>query len=71
MPSPNDPIMSDAELAAYDAGLVDGRIEERQRMYDLLAHLRNQAQQKNLSQTANINAIIAILKGTKFNAKDR
>jgi len=71
MPNPNDPPMTDAELIAYDAGLVDGRIEERQRMYELLANLRNQAQQKNLSQTANINAIISILKGTKFNAKDR
>jgi hypothetical protein len=57
--------MTDEELIAYDAGLVDGRIEERQKMLDLLRHLRKQAQDKNLSQTANINAIIAILKGTK------
>jgi hypothetical protein len=57
--------MTDTELIAYDAGLVDGRIEERQKMLDLLRHLRKQAQEKNLSQTANINAIIAILKGTK------
>jgi hypothetical protein len=70
MPNPNDRLATEAELIAYDSGLVDGRIEERQRMYDLLAHLRKQAQEKNLSQTANINAIIAILKGTK-NAKDR
>jgi hypothetical protein len=59
--------MTDEELIAYDAGLVDGRIEERQKMLDLLRHLRKQAQEKNLSQTANINAIIAILKGTKDN----
>jgi hypothetical protein len=59
--------MTDTELIAYDAGLVDGRIEERQKMLDLLRHLRKQAQDKNLSQTANINAIIAILKGTKDN----
>ena len=65
MPSPNDRLMTDTELIAYDAGLVDGRIEERQKMLDLLRHLRKQAQEKNLSQTANINAIIAILKGTK------
>ena len=65
MPSPNDRLMTDEELIAYDAGLVDGRIEERQKMLDLLRHLRKQAQDKNLSQTANINAIIAILKGTK------
>lgn len=65
MPNPNDRLMTEAEEAAYDSGLVDGRIEERQRMYNLLAHLRKQAQEKNLSQTANINAIIAILKGTK------
>ena len=65
MPSPNDRLMTDEELIAYDAGLVDGRIEERQKMLDLLRHLRKQAQDKNLSQTANINAIIAILKRTK------
>jgi hypothetical protein len=57
--------MNEAEEVAYDAGLVDGRIEERQKMLDLLTHLRKQAQDKNLSQTANINAIISILKGTK------
>ena len=67
MPNPNDRLMTDEELIAYDAGLVDGRIEERQKMLDLLRHLRKQAQEKNLSQTANINAIIAILKGTKDN----
>ena len=67
MPNPNDRPMTDTELIAYDAGLVDGRIEERQKMLDLLRHLRKQAQDKNLSQTANINAIIAILKGTKDN----
>jgi len=65
MPNPNDRPMTDDELIAYDSGLVDGRIEERQKMLDLLRHLRKQAQEKNLSQTANINAIIAILKGTK------
>jgi len=65
MPNPNDRLMTEAEEAAYDAGLVDGRIEERQKMLDLLTHLRKQAQEKNLSQTANINAIISILKGTK------
>lgn len=65
MPNPNDRPMTDEELIAYDAGLVDGRIEERQKMLELLRHLRKQAQEKNLSQTANINAIIAILKGTK------
>ena len=65
MPSPNDRLMTDTELIAYDAGRVDGRIEERQKMLDLLRHLRKQAQEQNLSQTANINAIIAILKGTK------
>jgi hypothetical protein len=57
--------MSDEELIAYDSGKVDGRIEERQRMLELLTHLRKQAQDKNLSQTANINAIISILKGSK------
>jgi hypothetical protein len=65
MPNPNDRPMTEAEEVAYDAGLVDGRIEERQKMLDLLTHLRKQAQEKNLSQTANINAIISILKGTK------
>ena len=65
MPNPNDRPMNEAEEIAYDAGLVDGRIEERQKMLDLLTHLRKQAQDKNLSQTANINAIISILKGTK------
>jgi hypothetical protein len=65
MSNPNDRLATEAEEAAYDAGLVDGRIEERQKMLDLLRHLRKQAQEKNLSQTANINAIIAILKGTK------
>jgi hypothetical protein len=65
VPNPNDRLASEAEELAYDAGLVDGRIEERQKMLDLLRHLRTQAQEKNLSQTANINAIIAILKGTK------
>jgi hypothetical protein len=68
VPSPNDRLMTNKEEVAYDAGLVDGRIEERQKMLDLLTHLRKQAQEKNLSQTANINAIIAILKGTKDNA---
>ena len=65
MPNPHDRPMTEAEEVAYDAGLVDGRIEERQKMLDLLTHLRKQAQDKNLSQTANINAIISILKGTK------
>ena len=65
MPNPNDRPMTDDELIAYDSGLVDGRIEERQKMLELLRHLRKQAQEKNLSQTAKINAIIAILKGTK------
>ena len=65
MPSPNDRLMTEEEEAAYDAGLVDGRIEERLKMVELLQHLRKQAQDKNLSQTANINSIIAILKGTK------
>jgi len=65
VPNPNDRPMNEAEEIAYDAGLVDGRIEERQKMLDLLTHLRKQAQDKNLSQTANINAIISILKGTK------
>lgn len=68
MPSPNDRLMTEEEEAAYDAGLVDGRIEERLKMVELLQHLRKQAQDKNISQTANINAIIAILKGTKDNA---
>ena len=70
MPNPYDLLATEREIIAYDSGLVDGRIEERQRMYDLLSHLRKQAQEKNLSQSANISAIIAILKGTK-NAKDR
>jgi hypothetical protein len=65
MPNPNDRLATEGEEAAYDAGLIDGRREERQRMFELLTHLRKQAQEKNLSQTANINAIIAILKGTK------
>jgi len=65
VPNPHDRPMTEAEEVAYDAGLVDGRIEERQKMLDLLTHLRKQAQDKNLSQTANINAIISILKGTK------
>jgi hypothetical protein len=55
--------MTEEEELAYDSGKVDGRIEERQKMLELLRHLRNQAQDKNLSQTANINAIISILKG--------
>ena len=65
MSSPNQRLMTEEEEAAYDAGFVDGRIEERLKMVELLQHLRKQAQDKNLSQTANINAIIAILKGTK------
>ena len=65
MPNPNDRLMTEEEKLAYDSGKVDGRIEERQKMLDLLRHLRKQAQEKNLSQTANINAIIAILKGSK------
>jgi hypothetical protein len=65
MPNPNDRLATEAEEVAYDSGVVDGRIQERQKMLDLLTHLRKQAQDKNLSQTANINAIISILKGTK------
>lgn len=53
------------EEIAYSKGLDAGVILERQRMLELLQHLRKQAQEKNLSQTANINAIISILKGTK------
>lgn len=36
---------------------------ERERIVDLLRTLRKKAQERNLSQTVNINALIALIKG--------
>jgi hypothetical protein len=40
-----------------------GAANERSRIIELLRTLRKQAQERNLSQTANINAVIALIKG--------
>jgi hypothetical protein len=51
------------EIAAYE----EGKYDERARLINLLRDLRQEAKDKNLSQTANINAIITLLQGDNIN----
>ena len=57
------PTRSDEWMMGYALGKAQGRNLERERIVELLQNLRNQAQERKLSQTANINNIITIVKG--------
>jgi hypothetical protein len=65
MPSPNDRLATEGEEAAYDSGLIDGRREERQRIFDLLALLRELAENQNLTNAEKTNSILTLLKEDK------
>jgi hypothetical protein len=65
MSSPNDRLATEAEEAAYDAGLVDGRIEERQRIFKLLTLLRGLAENHSLTNAEKMKAIWTLLKEDK------
>ena len=54
---------SDEWMMGYALGKADGRNRERERLVELLQHLRLQAQERKLPQTANINSIITLIKG--------
>jgi hypothetical protein len=57
------PTRSDEWMMGYALGKAQGRNRERERIVELLQTLRNQAQERKLAQTANINSIIALIKG--------
>jgi hypothetical protein len=57
------PTRSDEWMMGYALGKAQGRNGERERIVELLQTLRNQAQQRKLAQTANINSIITLIKG--------
>ena len=57
------PTRSDEWMMGYALGKAQGRNGERERIVELLQTLRNQAQERKLAQTANINSIIALIKG--------
>jgi len=65
VPNPNDRPMTEAEEVAYDAGLVDGRIEERQRIFKLLTLLRGLAENHSLTNAEKMKAIFTLLKEDK------
>ena len=56
---------TDEFKTGFQIGQSKGRDDEKQRIVELLQILRSQAQDKNLSQTANINTIIALVKSEK------
>jgi hypothetical protein len=57
------PTRSDEWMMGYALGKAQGRNGERERIVELLQTLRNQAQERKLAQTANINSIITLIKG--------
>lgn len=57
------PTRSDEWMMGYALGKAQGRNQERERIVELLQTLRNQAQERKLAQTANINSIITLIKG--------
>ncbi len=57
------PTRSDEWMMGYALGKAQGRNRERERIVELLQTLRNQAQERKLAQTANINSIITLIKG--------
>jgi hypothetical protein len=59
------PTRSDEWMMGYALGKAQGRNGERERIVELLQTLRNQAQERKLAQTANINSIITLIKGEK------
>lgn len=52
-----------ADLATRYRYRQEGRELERERILDLLRTLRKEAQNKKLSMTVNINALITLIKG--------
>jgi hypothetical protein len=50
-------------MMGYALGKAQGRNREKERIVELLQTLRNQAQQRKLPQTANINSVITLIKG--------
>ncbi len=59
------PTRSDEWMMGYALGKAQGRNREKERIVGLLQTLRNQAQERKLPQTANINSIITLIKGDK------
>jgi hypothetical protein len=57
------PTRSDEWMMGYALGKAQGRNGERERIVKLLQTIRNQAQERKLPQTANINTIITLIKG--------
>ena len=57
------PTRTDEWMMGYALGKAQGRNRERERIVELLQTLRNQAQERKLAQTANINSIITLIKG--------
>jgi hypothetical protein len=57
------PTRTDEWMMGYALGKAQGRNGERERIVELLQTLRNQAQERKLAQTANINSIITLIKG--------
>jgi len=57
------PTRSDEWMMGYALGKAQGRNGEKERIVELLQTLRNQAQERKLAQTANINSIITLIKG--------
>ena len=57
------PTRSDEWMMGYALGKAQGRNQERERIVELLQTLRNQAQERKLAQTANINSLITLIKG--------
>ena len=56
--------LAQGNVPAFNQGIEQGKLQERERIVDLLQNLRNQAQERKLPQTANINNIITLIKGT-------
>jgi hypothetical protein len=56
---------TDEFKTGFQIGHSKGTDDEKQRIVQLLQILQSQAQDKNLSQTANISSIIALVKSEK------
>lgn len=56
-------IIARTSVKAFNSGTDFGKRQEQERIIGLLTNLRAQAQKRKLSQSVNINAVIAIIKG--------
>jgi hypothetical protein len=55
--------LAEGKVPSFNRGVESGTLQERERIIELLQALRSKAKDANLSQTANINAIITLIKG--------